>query len=73
MLFYDLDFRRTAGMEEFAAALEAEMASMRERIREVYGRPFVKRSDRFRMALFLRSPTLYEKADRLRARFGNSH
>ena len=73
MLFYDLDFRRTAGMEEFAAALEAEMASMRERIREVYGRPFVKRSDRFRMALFLRSPALYEKADRLRARFGNSH
>lgn len=68
MLFYDLDFRRNSGMEEYADALEKEVRSLSEKIRTVYRRPFVKTGDRVRMAVFLRSPWLYEKLDRFRSR-----
>ena len=68
MLFYDLDFRRNTGMEEYAKALEKEVRSLSDRIRTVYSRPFVKTGDRARMAVFLFSPRLYERLDRIRSR-----
>ena len=69
MLYYDLDFRRTPGMEEYAAELEQEMQRQKKDIRALYRNGFIKTGDKARMALFLHSPALYEKAAALYDRF----
>ncbi|WP_242622588.1 glycosyltransferase [Lachnoclostridium sp. Marseille-P6806] len=62
LLAYDLEFRRTPGMKAYARELEALAESNRDEIRRIYGADYVRRGDRFRMALFLRSPGCYARA-----------
>ena len=61
MLYYDLDFRKTEGMEAYATQLEEMMLREREEIERAYANAFVKNGDRKRMELFLKSPARYEK------------
>ena len=60
MLYYDLDFRKTEGMETYAEQLEEMMRGEKEEIARVYDNAFVKNGDRKRMELFLKSPARYE-------------
>ncbi len=60
MLAYDL---RLSGEDRMR--LEDLLLSEEDRIREIYSEAFVKKSDRMRMKLFLRSPGLYRMADAL--------
>ncbi|MCQ2080757.1 MAG: glycosyltransferase [Lachnospiraceae bacterium] len=58
MLFYYIDFRNR-GMKEEAKRLSKNILSEKNNIALVYENDFVKRGDRARMKLFLKSPSLY--------------
>lgn len=64
MLFYYLDFRNR-GMKEAAKRLSEDIILEKNRIEVVYGNYFVKKGDRARMNLFLKSPSLYYSTVRI--------
>ena len=66
LLFYDLDFRRSAGCEAYAKRLEESMQARKERILAVMEQaPCATKGDLARMRLFLKSPKALDDLDAL--------
>lgn len=59
LLAYDLEFRREKGLLDYALRLEETARREEQEIRRIYAASYVRRGDRRRMALFLRSPGRY--------------
>ena len=66
LLFYDLDFRRSAGCKAYAKRLEEKMQAKKERILAVMEQaPCATKGDLARMRLFLKSPKALDDLDAL--------
>lgn len=59
IMLYFLDYMRTDGGKYYAFALADMLRDEKREIIQVYEEPFVKRGDRARMNLMLKSPRLY--------------
>ncbi len=63
MLYYYIDMKMNRRNHTYADQIIAMLRSEKDYIEKIYRKPCVKKGDRYRIKLFLKTPHLYEKID----------